>query len=409
MSTHDAQIPNPATSPSPYSNASGQGAAQSAAQSPTHRGRARRRQRPPKHNIHYFQDIPGSTPGTLNVTSDVPPSITLIDYGPTDCQRISLINPTEIAPYIDTHSVSWVDLQGLGNEPTLQQVGQIFKLHPLVLEDVVNVPQRPKVEEYDDQLLVIARMVLVDRQGGPFTSEQISFILGDRYLLSIQEESESDCFTQVRDRILAAKGNIRKMGADYLLYALVDAIIDGFFPVLEEYGEQLELLEDEVVANPSRYTLERIHRMKRELLTLRRAIWPQRDAINSLIRDESDLISHEVRIYLRDCYDHTVQVLDMVETYREVASSLMDIYLSSVSNKMNEIMKFLTVMSSIFIPLTFIAGVYGMNFENMPELHTRSGYFVCVGVMAIVAIVLLTLFWRRGWFANYSTMVKPRE
>ncbi len=361
------------------------------------------------HHIHYFQDIPGSSPGTLNITSDIPPQITLIDYCVTDCQQIKLIQPAEIAPYIDTHSVSWVDLQGLGNEPVLQQVGQVFKLHPLVLEDVVNVPQRPKVEEYDDQLLIITRMVMLSRESGSFLSEQISFILGDHYLLSVQEEAENDCFGPVRDRIMSAKGSIRKMGADYLLYALVDAIIDGFFPVLEEYGEQLELLEDEVVANPSRQTLEHIHRMKRELLSLRRAIWPQRDAINTLIRDESDLISHEVRIYLRDCYDHTVQVLDMVETYREVASSLMDIYLSSVSNKMNEIMKVLTVISSIFIPLTFIAGIYGMNFEHMPELKTRFGYFVCLAIMLTVAIVQLTLFWRKGWFSNYSTIVKSKN
>jgi magnesium transporter len=385
-----------------HSNASGPRLAHHRAARPHQRRSA------PSHHVHYFQDVPGSTPGTLNVTSDIPPQITLIDYCVTDCRQVKLIQPAEIVPYIDTHSVSWVDLQGLGSESILQQVGQVFKLHPLVLEDVVNVPQRPKVENYDDQLLIITRMVMLSRQSGSFLSEQISFILGDHYLLSVQEEAEYDCFDPVRDRITTSKGSIRKMGADYLLYTLVDAIIDGFFPVLEEYGEQLELLEDEVVANPSRQTLERIHRMKRELLSLRRAIWPQRDAINTLIRDESHLISHEVRIYLRDCYDHTVQVLDMVETYREVASSLMDIYLSSVSNKMNEIMKFLTVISSIFIPLTFIAGVYGMNFEHMPELKTRSGYFICLGAMIIVAIVQLSLFWRKGWFANYSTVVKPK-
>ncbi len=381
-----------------HSNASGQRLAHH------HTARPHQRRSAPSHHVHYFQDVPGSTPGTLNITSDVHPEIRLIDYCAAACAQIKLIQPGEIAPYIDTSSVSWVDLQGLGNESILQQVGEVFKLHPLVLEDVVNVPQRPKVEEYDDQLLIITRMVMLSRESGSFLSEQISFILGDHYLLSVQEEAQHDCFDPVRDRIMSAKGSIRKMGADYLLYTLVDAIIDGFFPVLEEYGEQLELLEDEVVANPSRQTLERIHRMKRELLSLRRAIWPQRDAINTLIRDESDLISHEVRIYLRDCYDHTVQVLDMVETYREVASSLMDIYLSSVSNKMNEIMKVLTVISSIFIPLTFIAGIYGMNFENMPELKTRIGYFVCLAVMLTVAIVQLTLFWRKGWFTNYSTI-----
>jgi magnesium transporter len=359
--------------------------------------------------MNYFQEVPGSSPGTLRVSSDAPPEITLIDYNLTDCIRTEIQQPEEITPYLDGESVSWVDLQGLGNESILQRIGQIFQLHPLVLEDVVNVPQRPKVEEHEHQLVLIGRMAILDRQTQRFFTEQVSFILGRHYLLTIQEEPEHDCFSPVRDRIRAAKGQIRKMGADYLLYALVDAVIDGFFPVLEVYGEQLELLEDEVVANPTYQTLEKIHYMKRELLTLRRAIWPQRDAINSLIRDGSDLISDDVSIYLRDCYDHTVQVLDMVETYREVASSLMDVYLSSVGNKMNEIMKFLTVISSIFIPLTFIAGVYGMNFENMPELKTRVGYFVCLAVMAIVAISLTSFFWRQGWFKNYSMVVKSQR
>jgi magnesium transporter len=359
--------------------------------------------------MNYFQEVPGSSPGTLRVKSDAPPEITLIDYNATECLRTEIQQPEEIIPHLDSESVSWVDLQGLGNEEILQRVGQIFQLHPLVLEDVVNVPQRPKVEEYDNQLVLIGRMAILDRTTQRFFTEQVSFILGSHYLLTIQEEPDNDCFSPVRDRIRAAKGQIRKMGEDYLLYALVDAVIDGFFPVLEVYGEQLELLEDEVVANPTYQTLEKIHYMKRELLTLRRAIWPQRDAINSLIRDGSDLISDDVRIYLRDCYDHTVQVLDMVETYREVASSLMDVYLSSVGNKMNEIMKFLTVISSIFIPLTFIAGVYGMNFENMPELKTRVGYFVCLAVMAIVAIGLALFFWRQGWFKNYSMAVKSQR
>jgi magnesium transporter len=360
--------------------------------------------------MEYFQDVPGSMPGTLRVASDAPPQITLIDYNEVGCVRAEMVTPSEIVPYIDTESVSWIDLQGIGNEAILQQVGQVFELHPLVLEDVVNVPQRPKVEEYDEQLLIITRMILLNIQDGiGFTTEQVSFILGEHYILTVQEEPLYDCFPLVRERIMAGKGIIRRMGPDYLLYTLIDAIIDGFFPVLEVYGEQLELLEDEVVANPSRQTLEKIHRMKRELLTIRRAIWPQRDAINSLIRDESALISREVRIYLRDCYDHTVQVLDMVETYREVASSLMDIYVSSVGNKMNEIMKFLTVMSSIFIPLTFIAGVYGMNFKHMPELETRWGYFVCLGLMLTIALSLVMFFRRKGWFENYSTIGHRRD
>jgi magnesium transporter len=350
----------------------------------------------------YLEPNPGSSPGTLQVESDVQPEITLIDYNAIDYLRAELIRPEEVCQYLDTHSVSWIDVKGIGHEATLKQIGEIFTLHPLMLEDMVNVPQRPKVEEYEEQLLFIARMVILTNTRQQFITEQVSFVLGSHYLLSVQEEAEYDCFTAVRTRIRSGKGNIRKKGEDYLLYALIDAIIDSFFPVLEVYGEQLELLEDEVVSNPSPQTLAKIHRMKRDLLTLRRAIWPQREAINSLIRDGSELISDDVRVYLRDCYDHTIQVLDMIETYRDVAGSLMDVYLSSVSNRMNEVMKFLTVMSSLFIPLTFIAGIYGMNFNNMPELRSQNGYFICLAAMGIIAIGLITLFWSKGWFENFA-------
>ncbi|QZZ19880.1 magnesium/cobalt transporter CorA [Leptothermofonsia sichuanensis E412] len=366
--------------------------------------------------VDYFYDQPGSVPGTLAIASDAePPVIVLIDYSEAKAIRTEIATPEECAPYLDTESVSWVDVQGLGSENVLQRIGKVFNLHPLVLEDVVNVPQRPKVEEYGDQLLVIARMVTPNRNGDGFISEQVSFILAKHYLLTVQEEPEYDAFGPIRERIRLSKGSIRKHGTDYLIYALLDSIIDGFFPVLETYGEKIEELEDEVVSNPTRKTLERIHELKRDLLTLRRAIWPQRDSINALIRDSNTLISNDVRIYLRDCYDHTVQVLDMVETYRELSSSLMDVYLSSVSNKMNEVMKFLTVMSSIFIPLTFIAGVYGMNFDpekspfNMPELYAYWGYPICIASMFIIAIVLIFFFWRRGWFENFSTMTVKEE
>ncbi len=376
--------------------------------------------------VDYYYDEPGSTPGTLYIGEDAaPPVITLIDYNATKATRVQLATPEECTPYLDSESVSWVDVQGLGNEDVLQRMGQVFSLHPLVLEDVVNVPQRPKVEEYGDQLLIIARMVNL-RKPDPtppkhntsktrynpdydpsepcFLSEQVSFILGRRYLLTVQEEPRYDAFSPVRERIRTDRGAIRKQGTDYLAYALMDAIIDGFFPVLEIYGEQIEELEDEVVANPTRQTLEKIHALKRQLLMLRRAIWPQRDAINSLIRDGSNLISDDIRIYLRDCYDHTVQVIDMVETYRELASSLMDVYLSSVGNKMNEVMKFLTVISTIFIPLTFVVGIYGMNFENMPELKTSWGYFACIGIMVGIAGFLVFYFHRQGWFQNLSAI-----
>ncbi|MEG4319631.1 MULTISPECIES: magnesium/cobalt transporter CorA [unclassified Microcoleus] len=362
--------------------------------------------------VDYFYDAPGALPGTLDLEPDAPPpDLVLIDYCETGATRPKkLVNPQEAAAYLDTASVSWVDMLGLGNKETWRQMGEVFNLHVMAQEDVVNVPQRPKVVDYEEHILIIAWMVMIKPNSDNFHKEQVSFILGKHYLLTVQEEPDYDCFDPVRDRIRKGQGIIRKHGADYLAYTLLDSIIDGFFPVLEVYGERIEELEDEVVVRPTRKTLEKIYKIRRELLTLRRAIWPQRDAINTLIRDGSDLISPEVRVYLRDCYDHTVQVMDMVETYRELSSGLMDVYLSSVGNKMNEIMKLLTVISSIFIPLTFVAGVYGMNFNteksplNMPELNWYFGYPLCWGLMIAIASTLVYFFWRRGWFENFSTL-----
>lgn len=359
----------------------------------------------------YFYDDVGSVPGTLSIPKNaLPPELEMIDYGEAEVVRVPIEKPEDCLAYLDNQSVSWVDVRGLGSEDILRRIGQVFHLHPLALEDVVNVPQRPKVEEYTEQVVIIARMVIANQESEGFSSEQVSLVLGKNYLLTIQEEPKRDCFNRVRERICQNKGAIRKHGADYLAYTLIDAIIDGFFPVLERYGELIEELEDEVVDKPTRQTLERIHGVKRELLSLRRAIWPQRDAINTLIRDGSEMISPDVQIYLRDCYDHAVQILDMVETYRELASSLMDIYLSSVSNRMNEIMKVLTIISTIFIPLTFIVGVYGMNFNtekspyNMPELSWYWGYPLCWLVMLTIALSLLAYFWKRGWFENTQNL-----
>jgi magnesium transporter len=354
-------------------------------------------------DFEFTYHPPGSPPGTLVIDQDATiPNIFLIDYRNDEAIGVQLATPEECIPYLDTESISWVDVQGLGCESVLQRIAKVFNLHPLVLEDIVNVPQRPKVEEYPDQQLIIAQMVSLKPDGKGFFNEQVSFILGKNYLLTVQEEPEFDTFEPVRKRIHSDKGTIRQLGADYLTYALLDTVIDGFFPVLENYGERLEELEEEVIDQPNQATLDKIHKIKRELLLLRRAIWPQRDAINALIRDGSPLISQPVYIYLRDCYDHAVQIIDMVETYRELASNLMDVYLSSVSNRMNEVMKVLTVISTIFIPLTFIAGVYGMNFDrsvpgNMPELGMPYGYAICWIVMIAIAGSLLFYFWRRGW------------
>ncbi|MFN5953280.1 MAG: magnesium/cobalt transporter CorA [Dolichospermum sp.] len=358
------------------------------------------------HDKEFFQQA-GTPPGTIIVDENAEePIIFLIDYNQTDLIHKQISYPEECINYLDTESVSWVDVQGLGNKDILHRLGQSFDLHPLVLEDIVNMVERPKIEDYEDQLVIIAHMVVPNNNNGSFYSEQVSLVLGKYYVLTIQEEPEHDCFDGVRMRIDKGKGIIRRQGSDYLAYSLLDAIIDGFFPVLELYGERIDELEEEVIVNPNQKTLQKIYQVRRELLQLRRAIWPQRDAINSLIRDGSELISDEVRIYLRDCYDHAVQVMDIVETYRELVAGLMDVYLSAISNKMNEIMKLLTVVSSIFIPLTFIAGVYGMNFNteksphNMPELNWYWGYPLCLGVMALVAISLLYFFWRRGWLTN---------
>lgn len=364
----------------------------------------------------YYYDQQGSIPGTLNIDKDASPTeIILIDYNAAERVRLTLDKPEDCLPYLDTESVSWVDVSGLGCEDVLKRLGKVFGLHPLVLEDIVNVPQRPKIEDYENHLVIISHMVLLKEKSTGFWNEQVSFVLGRHYLLTVQEEPSRDCFQPVRDRIRSGKGTIRKQNADYLAYTLIDSIIDGFFPVLEAYGERIEELEDEVIANPTRRTIQKIYEIRRELLALRRAIWPQRDAINTLIRDGSDLISAEVKIYLRDCYDHAVQVMDMVETYRELSSGLMDIYLSSVGNRMNEIMKFLTVMSSIFIPLTFIAGIYGMNFNteksslNMPELNWYWGYTACLTLMFVIASSLIYFFWRQGWFENFSSISDDKK
>ncbi len=357
----------------------------------------------------YFFDKPGSLPGTLDIPPDSPfPKITLIDYNAGQAQRKVLEEPELCREHLDQETVSWVDVHGLGSEDVLKRLGTLFKLHPLVLEDVVNVPQRPKIEEYPDQLLIISRMVIPTNDEKGFISEQVSFILGPNYLLTVQEEPRHDTFQPVRDRIRFDRGEVRRRGADYLAYTLLDTIVDGFFPVLEDYGERLEDLEDHVVLSPTRQTVEEIYAIKRELLALRRAIWPQRDAIHLLMRDGGDLISEDVRAYLRDCYDHAAQAMDMVDSYRELAANLMEVYLSSVSNRMNEVMKLLTVVSGIFIPLTFITSLYGMNFDtdasrwNMPELNWPYGYPMALLVMAAIALALVAFFWYRGWFENYS-------
>ena len=361
----------------------------------------------------YYYHAPGSAPGTLSIESDAyPTEIDIFDYTPERINHSQNLTTQEIIPYLDTESISWIDIQGLGDEKILREIGEIFKLPLLILEDIVNVPQRPKLEYHPDFLLIITQMVMVKNKG--FWTEQVSFILGKNYLLTIQEEPLRDPFDPVRNRLEKNVGFIRQLEADYLCYALIDSIVDNFFPVLESYGDRLEDLEEEAIEKPNYQTLTKIYQIRRELLAFRRLVWPQREIFNSLIRDGSDHISPTVINYLRDCYDHTIQIIDVLETYRELASGLTDVYLSATGNKMNEIMKVLTVISTIFIPLTFIAGVYGMNFNpekspfNMPELNWYWGYFLCLGAMLLISGIQIYIFWKKGWFRNGLIVKRDR-
>ena len=357
--------------------------------------------------FNYFYNPQGSSPGTLKIPETAKaPSIVAIEYDSDRYEYRTQLTPEDCAVYLASSSVSWIDVGGLGDKSTLERLGEVFKLHPLLLEDVINVPQRPKVEDREARLVIITQMVNLKPKGIGFWLEQVSLILGENYVLCLQEEPERDCFDPIRNRLQKNWGIIRRQKADYLAYALWDAIIDGYFPVLEVYGERLEDLETEVIQQPSDRTLNSIYRIRRELLALRRGIWSQRDALNTLLREGHSLLGDRLQPYLRDCYDHTVQIIDTIEVYRELTSGLMDIYLSAVNNKMNEVMKTLTVISSIFIPLTFIAGIYGMNFNpnasplNMPELNWYFGYPFCLGVMATLALTLIIYFWHKGWLNN---------
>lgn len=343
----------------------------------------------------------GARPGTLVINENASsPLMHLMEYTETTLQEREIDDPAELAECLTRSSVVWVNVCGLGDEATLRKIGEIFSLHALALEDVVNVPQRPKIEVYDAHMLLITRMIR-QSEGADLDVEQVSIFVGKNYVLTFQERY-GDVLDPVRKRIRRGQGPIRKYGAGYLAYAILDTVIDAYYPILENMGDYLESLEDEVVRRPTLESLHKIYRAKRELLTLRRSIWPQREAINALVRGECEFVSETVCVYLRDTYDHCVQLIDGTETYRELVGGLMDVYLSSIGNRQNEVMKVLTIMASIFIPLTFLAGIYGMNFEGMPELHSAWGYPVTLGIMLITAIAMLYRFRRLGWIGRQS-------
>ena len=346
---------------------------------------------------------PGAAPGQIVPPRDAEhPVIDAFAFGPDSFEEMSDISVEKVHDVNGRHQVMWIDVSNLGNADVIRRIGEIFNLHRLALEDVVNTNHRPKAEDYDDHTFIVARLPNAESATG---TEQVSFFLGKGYLITFQSVP-GDCFDGVRQRIRAGRGRIRTGGADYLCYALIDSIIDSYFPELERIGDRLEQLESEVIREPDRSQVNELHAIKRELLVLRRAIWPHRELLSALIRDDHEQFSRDTQVFLRDCYDHAIQLMDIVETYREIATGLVDLYISSMSSKLNEIMKVLTIISTIFIPLGFIAGLYGMNFDrqaspwNMPELGWTFGYPFALFIMAASAGGLLWYFYRKGWLSS---------
>jgi magnesium transporter len=292
--------------------------------------------------------------------------------------------------------VAWININGIHDIALVEAVGECFGLHPMILEDIVNSSQRPKCEEFDDYLFIAMKMLAFVETTSKLESEHVSLILGSSFVISFLED-EGDVFDAIRHRIRTGGGRIRTMKADYLAYCLMDAIVDHYFLAVERIGDRVEMYEERILTDPQPNDIQEIHRFKRELLPLRKAVWPLREVLGAIAKSDSQLLRPETRVFWRDLYDHTVQVIDMVETSRDILASLHDAYLSSLSNRMNEVMKILTIISTIFIPLTFIVGVYGMNFDFMPELKWRLGYFVVWGVMLAIGISLYVFFKRRKW------------
>jgi magnesium transporter len=320
--------------------------------------------------------------------------IRVIDYNEENIEEKELKTIEESFSYKDKTSVTWINIDGLHDVEIIQKLGNHFGLHPLVLEDIVHTDQRPKLEDHEDYLFIISKMLFFDEEEGQLRFEQFSVVLGPNFVISFQELF-GDVFKQVRERIRTGKGRIRKMGADYLVYALMDAVVDHYFIVLEKIAERIEELEEDLIRNPGPEILQTIHDFKRELIFMRKSVWPLREVCSSLERGESSLIREKTAIFLRNLYDHTIQVIDTTETLRDIVSGMLEVYLSSVSNRMNEVMKLLTIIATIFIPLTFIAGIYGMNFKFMPELEWHWGYFVALGVMFAIFLIMLIWFRRK--------------
>ncbi len=322
--------------------------------------------------------------------------ITLIDYDRERFTERTLEDIAACREYLEKPSVSWINITGLNDTGMIRNTGAVFGLHPLVLEDVLNARQRPKTEDYGDYLFLVFKMLYADRDTGGITTEQVSLIFGRGYVLSFQERPQ-DVFDLIRDRLRSAKGRIRTGGADYLAYALLDAVVDNYFLVLERYGDRIDDLHGLILERPVPDTLQKIQFLKKEMIAIRKALWPLRELVSSLEKTDNTLVADTTGPYIRDVYEHTVQVIDTLESIRDTLAGMQDLYLSSVSNRMNEVMKVLTIIATIFIPVTFIAGIYGMNFEYMPELKFPWAYPAALGVMLLVVAVMLLYFKRKHW------------
>ena len=340
--------------------------------------------------------LPPGTPIFVGEKKTEETKISILNYDETQFQEREVTEIEECVPFKITPSVTWINVDGIHDVEVIKKLGKSFDIHPLILEDILSTHQRPKMEDFERYIFIVLKMLYYDDEANETQVEQVSLILGKNYVISFQEK-EGDIFELIRERIRNGKGRIRSMGPDYLAYALLDAVVDHYFVILEKNGEKIEEMEDKIVKDPRPETLQEIYRLKREMIFLRRSVWPLREVESSLERGESPLIHDSTRIYLRDVYDHTIQVIDTVETYRDMLSGMHDTYLSSISNRMNEVMKVLTIIATIFIPLTFIAGIYGMNFEFMPELKWRWAYFGVWGGIVVIGIFMVGFFKRKKW------------
>lgn len=342
---------------------------------------------------------PGTAPATLvsRLPADTaPPRITLIEYTAASYEEKQVERFEELRQCRGNGKVSWINIDGLGDVELLRQLGEHFGLHPLALEDVLNTGQRPKIEEYPDHFFIVAQMIYSE-SGREVSAEQVSIFLTPDAVITIQEEGLHDLFEPIRQRLRLGGGFARKLKHDYLCYALLDAIVDHFFPVLEQIGDVIEEMEEELVGAPDRSYVGRLHTLKRSLLYMRRLAWPQREVLATLHRDETGTIEPAVKPFLRDCYDHTVQIMDMVESFRDLTTGMMDTYLSTLGFRTNEIMRVLTIVSVTFIPITFIAGFYGMNFENLPGASAPWGAVICLLAMIGIAVTMVAFFKKKQW------------